>query len=35
MVFWASAVVIAGMMLVVWAISVAVRDAGIVDILWG
>ena len=35
MVFWVAAVVIAGMMLAVWAISVAVRDAGIVDILWG
>lgn len=35
MVLWAAAAVIAGMMLVVWAISVAVRDAGIVDILWG
>ena len=35
MVLWVAAVVIAGMMLAVWAISVAVRDAGIVDILWG
>lgn len=35
MVFWVAALVIAGMMLAVWAISVAVRDAGIVDILWG
>ena len=35
MVFWVAAVVIAGMMLAVWAISVAIRDAGIVDILWG
>ena len=35
MVFWMAALVIAGMMLAVWAISVAVRDAGIVDILWG
>ena len=35
MVLWVAAVVIAGMMLAVWAISVAIRDAGIVDILWG
>ena len=35
MVFWVSALVIAGMMLAVWAISVAVRDASIVDIFWG
>ncbi|WP_420435028.1 DUF1295 domain-containing protein [Candidatus Poriferisocius sp.] len=35
MVLWVAALVIAGMMLVVWVISVAVRDAGIVDILWG
>ena len=35
MVFWVAAVVIAAMMLAVWAISVAIRDAGIVDILWG
>ncbi|WP_420639975.1 DUF1295 domain-containing protein [Candidatus Poriferisocius sp.] len=35
MVFWVAAVVIAGMMLVVWVISVAIRNAGIIDILWG
>ena len=35
MVFWVSALVIAGMMLAVWAISVNVRDASIVDIFWG
>ncbi|WP_419918790.1 DUF1295 domain-containing protein [Candidatus Poriferisocius sp.] len=35
MVLWVAAAVIAGMMLVVWAISVAIRDASIVDILWG
>ena len=35
MVLWVAAVVIAGMMMAVWAISVKVRDASIVDILWG
>ncbi|MCY4271480.1 MAG: DUF1295 domain-containing protein [bacterium] len=35
MVLWAAAAVIAGLMVAVWAISVAVRDASIVDILWG
>ncbi len=35
MVLWVTAALIAGMMVVVWAISVVVRDAGIVDILWG
>ena len=35
MVLWVAAVVIAGMMLAVWAISVAIRDASIVDIFWG
>ncbi|MCQ3810707.1 MAG: DUF1295 domain-containing protein [Acidimicrobiia bacterium] len=35
MVLWVAALAIAGMMLVVWAISVLIRDAGIVDILWG
>lgn len=35
MVFGVVALVIAGMMVAVWAISVVIRDAGIVDILWG
>ena len=35
MVFLVAALVIASMMVTVWAISVAVRDAGIVDIAWG
>ena len=35
MVFWVSALVIIGLMLLVWAISVAIRDASIVDIFWG
>ncbi len=35
MVFWVSAVVIAVLMLAVWAISAAIRNAGIVDIFWG
>ncbi|MCY4258131.1 MAG: DUF1295 domain-containing protein [bacterium] len=35
MVFWVSALVIVGLMLVVWATSVAIRNASIVDIFWG
>lgn len=35
MVFWISALAIATVMLTVWAISVAVRDASIVDVVWG
>lgn len=35
MILWLTALVIAGMMLAVWVISVAIRDASIVDILWG
>ena len=35
MVFGVVALVIAGMMVAVWAISVVIRDASIVDILWG
>ncbi len=35
MVLWVAAVVIAGMMLTVWVISVVIRDASIVDIFWG
>ena len=35
MALWVAAALIAGMMVVVWAISVMVRDASIVDIFWG
>lgn len=35
MVLWVSALAIATMMLTVWAISVAIRDASIVDVVWG
>ena len=35
MVFLVAALVIASMMVTVWAISVAIRDAGIVDTAWG
>lgn len=35
MIFLVVALVIAAMMLTVWAVSVAIRDASIVDVLWG
>ncbi len=35
MVLWVAAAVIAGLMMAAWAVSVAVRDASIVDVLWG
>ena len=35
MVFLATALVIAAMMVTLWAISVAIRDASIVDVVWG